>query len=193
MGFENVGRVWNPKTLEEYLSTIKKPDWCKAITLHHTGVPSLVQRPQGLNIGMIANIRDFYKNDNGWSAGPHLYIDEDEIYGLCDLRKKGVHAISFNKIAIGIEVLGWYDKEDPKTGRGLACWQTAAGAVRVLLNWLNLEPNEDTVLFHRDDPETCGTCPGTLVEKEWVIDLVKKSTQFSREEDRETRGGHAQV
>ena len=130
MGFENVGRVWNPKSLEEYLRTITKPDWCKAITLHQTSSPSLAQRPQGLSVGLIDKFRDFYKNDMGWSAGPHLYIDENEIYGMCDLRKKGVHAVSFNKIAIGIEVLGDYDREDPKSGRGLACWQECRGCYR---------------------------------------------------------------
>jgi len=68
---------------------------------------------------MIANIRDYYKNDLLWSAGPHLFIDEDEIYGMCDLRKKGVHAVSFNKTAIGIEVLGDYDG---KTLKAAGVW-----------------------------------------------------------------------
>ncbi len=177
MGYENVGRVWTYKSLEEYLRTIKKPDWCEAITLHNTGEPSLANRPTGFSVGNIGNIRNYYKNDLGWSAGPHLFIDEDEIYGMSDLRRRGVHAVSFNRNAIGIEVLGWYDKEDPKKGRGLACWQNAAAASGVLLNWLNLEPNEDTVLFHRDDPTTSKTCPGTLVKKDWILNLIKKSPQ----------------
>ena len=46
-----------------------------------------------------------YKNTLGWSAGPHLFTDEDQIWGMCDFSKKGVHAVSFNKRAIGIEVL----------------------------------------------------------------------------------------
>ena len=135
MGYENVGHVWSPQSLEEYLGTIKKPDWVEAITLHNTGVPSLGQRPKGLSVGQVGNIRDYYRNSLGWSAGPHLFIDEDEIYGMTDFRHRGVHAVSFNSYAIGIEVLGWYNKEDPKSGRGLSCWETATAAARVLLNW----------------------------------------------------------
>jgi len=172
MGYENVGRVWTPESLGQYLATIDKPDWCEAITLHHTADPSLADRPKGFTIRHIENIRDYYINKKGWSAGPHLFIDEDQIFGMCDLRKNGVHAISFNSYAIGIEVLGNYDSEDPKSDRGLACWQTAAAAVRVLLPWLGFDANLETILFHRDDEETDKSCPGTLVEKDWVLSLI---------------------
>ena len=172
MGYENVGRIWTPESLRQYLATIKKPSWCEAITLHNTAEPSLASLPNGLQIRTIENIRDFYINKKGWSAGPHLFIDEDQIFGMCDLRKKGVHAKSFNSYAIGIEVLGNYDSEDPKSGRGLSCWQNAAAAVRVLLDWLGIEANEETILFHREDPKTDKTCPGTKVKKDWVLSLI---------------------
>jgi hypothetical protein len=174
MGYENVGLVWTPDTLTQYLSRIKKSDWCEAITLHHTAEPSLVQRPKGFLIQHIESLRSYYRDDKGWSAGPHCFIDEDQIWGMCDFRRKGVHAVSFNRMTIGIEVLGNYHSEDPHSGRGLACWQTAAAAARVLLNWLDLDPSEDTVLFHRDDPETAKDCPGDQVKKDWVLSLIKK-------------------
>ncbi len=172
MGYENVGRVWTPESLAQYLSTIKKPKWCKAVTLHHTYDPSLAQRPDGFLIRHIENLRDWYISDKGWNAGPHLFIDEDQIFGMCDLRKQGTHAKSFNRSAIGIEVLGNYDREDPRSGRGLACWQNAAAAARVLLDWFGLAPSEDTILFHCDDPETDKSCPGTRVKKDWVLALI---------------------
>lgn len=172
MGYENVGRVWTPELLREYLATIKKPSWCKAITMHNTAEPSLKSHPNGLTIRTIEGIRDYYINKKRWSAGPHLFIDEDQIFGMCDLRKKGIHAKSFNIFAIGIEVLGNYDSEDPKSGRGLLCWQTAAAAVRVLLGWLSLEANEETILFHREEPNAHKTCPGTKVKKDWVLGLI---------------------
>ncbi|MFZ5450457.1 MAG: peptidoglycan recognition family protein [Thermodesulfobacteriota bacterium] len=175
MGFENVGRVWTKDSFTQYLSTIDQPEWCVAITLHHTGIPSLADRPNGFTVTHIENIRDYYIKI-GWSAGPHLFIDEDQIFGMCDLRKKGIHAKSFNKMAIGIEVLGNYESEDPKNGRGLECWQTAAAAARSLLNWLDLEADEETILFHRDDPKTDKTCPGTKVTKDWVLELIAAPT-----------------
>jgi hypothetical protein len=171
MGFENVGRVWTPESLEQYLAVLPRPDWCRSITLHHCGAPSLAQRPAGLTVRHIENIRDFYQSKS-WRSGPHLFVDDDQIFGMSDFRRRGVHAVSFNASSIGIEVLGDYDQEDPHTGRGLACWQTAAAASRILLDWLGIEPSEQTVHFHRDDPKTTKSCPGRKVTKEWVLSLI---------------------
>lgn len=173
MGFENVGLIWTPDSLAQYLATIQRPNWCTAVTLHHTAAPSLAQRPKGFLIDHIKNLQNFFQNEKKWSAGPHLFIDDDEIFGMSDLRRKGVHAVSFNSSAIGIEVLGDYDSENPLNGRGLACWSTAAAATRALLDWLGFKPDKDTVLFHRDDPTTKKSCPGSLVKKDWVLGLIE--------------------
>ncbi|UCV15021.1 peptidoglycan recognition protein family protein [Quatrionicoccus australiensis] len=175
MAYENVGLVWTPDSLVEYLASIEPPAWCRAITLHHTGAPSLAQRPRGFLLQHIRNLRDFYQNEKHWSAGPHLFIDDDEIFGMCDLQKKGVHAVSFNSSALGIEVLGDYDTEDPLSGRGLACWQTAAASCSALSSWLGLKVNAESILFHRDDPTTRKSCPGSKVKKDWFLKLIKTS------------------
>lgn len=172
MGYENVGRVWTADSFAEYLKTIEKPAWCKAVTLHHTGSPCLVDRPKGFLIQHMRNLQYFYQHEKGWSAGPHLFVDDDEMFGMSDLRNKGVHAVSFNGCAIGIEVLGNYDVEDPLSGRGLRCWTTAAACVKALLDWLGLPATPETVLFHRDDPTTKKSCPGSKVQKQWVLDLI---------------------
>lgn len=185
MAFENVGKVWTPASLGDALEKRAKPNWVKSITLHHTAEPSLGQRPNGLTIQHIINIREYYKKPKmvkgtmkpGWKAGPHLFIDEDEIFGMCDFAAKGVHAVSFNSTSLGIEVLGSYDigKEDPKSGRGLRCWKNAAAATKILLDWLGLQKSKHTILFHREDPETSKTCPGTAVTKDWFLDLIPEA------------------
>lgn len=172
MGYENIGKVWSANSFARYLEGQEPPAWCKAITLHHTGSPSLADRPKGLLIQLIHNLHDFYAGTKGWRAGPHIFVDEDEIFGMSDLRRPGVHAVSFNKLAVGVEVLGNYDLEDPSSGRGLACWRNAAAATGALLSWMNLSATEDTVLFHRDDPQTTKKCPGKRVNKEWVLGLI---------------------
>jgi hypothetical protein len=181
MGYENVGKVWSVNSFAQYLAQMAPPAWCKAITLHHTGSPSLADRPKGLLIQHIHNIKSFYVKDKGWSAGPHLFIDEDEIFGMCDLQTQGVHAASFNKLAIGFEVLGNYDAEDPKGKRGLDCWRNAAGAAAALLDWLKLPITSETVLFHRDDPQTNKKCPGKLVDKDWVLGLIHQAHDLTKE------------
>jgi hypothetical protein len=174
MGYENVGRVWTPTQLSQYLGTLERPAWARSITFHHTGVPSLAQRPRGFLPNHMTNLMGYYKG-LGWSSGPHLFIDDDQCWGLSDFRRFGVHAKSFNRNSIGIEVLGNYDVETPNNGRGQQCWNTAAAAGKALLAWLRLEPNALTVHFHRDDPKTTKTCPGKKVDKGWVLDLIRNS------------------
>lgn len=174
MSFANVGKTWRVEEFPKYLRGIESPAWARAVCLHHCGAPSLSQRPLGFIVPKhIENIRDYYRDKLGWSAGPHLFVDEHLLHGMTPLSFKGIHAKSFNGSAIGIEVLGDYDREDPFMGRGLACWINAARATKALLEWLGLGANNHTILFHRDDPKTSKSCPGKLIKKEWFFDLLK--------------------
>jgi hypothetical protein len=175
MSYNNVGKVWTLDSFGEYLKTIKPPSWAKAVCLHHTASPSLAQRPKGWAIQNIINMREFYKG-MGWRSGPHLFTDEDQIFGMTPLTETGVHARSFNRSAIGIEALGYYSKgqEDPKSGRGLQVWLNTADITKRLLNWLGLPVNDKTVLFHRDDPRTSKDCPGSQVSKDWILSLINQ-------------------
>ena len=175
MSFNNVGKVWSTISFEEYLKSLKKPAFAKAVCIHHTGAPSLKQRPNGFLIQHIHNIKSFYSSELGWRSGPHLFVDENEIFGMTPLTETGVHAVSFNRSAIGIEILGDYDAEDPSSGRGKQCVDVAARTTKLLLDWLELPVNSSTVLFHRDDPKTSKTCPGKKIKKDWFVDLVKAS------------------
>lgn len=172
VSYANVGKRWTPEQFRAYLATIPKPAWAKAVCLHHTASPSLAMRPGGLTEQHVKNLQSYYQNDLKWKAGPHLFADDHLILGLSPLTETGTHAKSFNGMAIGIEVLGDYDSEDPTSGRGLKAWQNGAAAAKALLDWLGLKASAQTVLFHRDDPKTSKTCPGTLVKKDWVLQLI---------------------
>lgn len=174
MSFSNVGTAWKIADFKSYLSTLQKPSFVKSIVLHHTAAPSLAMRPNGLTIQHIRNIQFGYVNVNKWSAGPHFFVDGKEIFGMTPVNVRGVHAVSFNSSSLGIEVLGEYDNENPLTGRGLACWQLAAETTKALCEWLGLEINNKTILFHRDDPRTKKTCPGRQVTKEWFLGLMNQ-------------------
>lgn len=176
MSYANVGKVWSAESFDEYLSSVEKPIWCKAVCLHHTAAPSLSMRPQGLLSQHIRNMEAFYRS-KGWRAGPHFFVDENEIFGMTPPDIRGIHAVSFNSNSIGIEVLGDYDSEFNDRGRGLECWKTAAAATAKLLNWLDLDINYSTVRFHRDDPTTKKTCPGIRVQKPWVLDLIRSANE----------------
>ena len=175
MSYANVGKRWSPSSFPAYLATLSRPAWAKSVTVHHCAAPSLAQRPYGFLDQHLHNLEDFYKNTKGWSAGPHGFTDENEIHGMSPFTAPGVHAVSFNRSSIGFEMLGNYDVEDPTTGRGLLVCITTAFAVRATLDWLGLPINEHTVLFHRDDPKTSKTCPGTRVKKDWFLNLVREA------------------
>jgi hypothetical protein len=170
MSFADVGRVWCAVSFREWVRAIRRPAWVKGVTLHHTAAPSLAQRPDGLSAQHMRNLQHYYQRQLGWSAGPHLFVDDVQINGMTPLTVRGVHARSFNLSHIGIEVLGDYDAEDPKRGRGLRAWQLAAQAVAVLVSEWEMLP--DDVNFHRDDPRTTKSCPGRKVGREWFLDLV---------------------
>jgi len=173
MPFENVGRVWSRQQFPIALASMAKPSWVKGITLHHTASPSLASRPSGFKMQHIENLQSFYQGELGWSGAPHLFVDDDQIFGMNQFSVPGVHAVSFNRTHLGIEVLGDYDTEDPLTGRGFECWMTALSATRSLLHWLDLPVT--SVNFHRDDPKTKKTCPGRKVEKSWVHHILLNS------------------
>lgn len=175
MSYANVGKRWSPSGLAEYLGTQSRPTWAKSITIHHTASPSLAMRPSGLLAQHMENLRNYYQNRLGWSRGPHFFIDDDEVLGMTPPTIKGTHAVSFNSSSIGFELLGDFDTEDPTTGRGLAVCTTGAAAARATLDWLGLPINEQTVLFHRDDPRTSKTCPGRKVTKTWFLDLIRNA------------------
>lgn len=174
MSFSDTGKFWTPDDFRGRITELQKPGWVRGITMHHTAAPSLLMRPSGFLPQHLRNMRDFYAG-MGWDSGPHLFVDDNGIWGMTPLAEKGTHARSFNGTHIGIEVLGDYDREDPLSGRGLKCWQKAADAVATLLRWICRDST--CVNFHREDPKTSKTCPGTKVAKGWFLDMVNGRLQ----------------
>ena len=175
MSFSSVGKVWDEASFRTHIranaSTIKR--WATGVTIHHTGSPCLADRPKGWTVQHLRNLAHFYGTELRWSSGPHFFTDEDQVFGLSPVISPGVHARSFNKSHIGIEALGNYDTESPGTGRGLEVWNTTARVVAILLEELGWD--ESCVNFHRDDPQTSKTCPGSKVSYDWFRGLVRNS------------------
>ncbi len=154
-----------------HLESLKFNTWKPScIVIHHCSEPSLAQRPIGFQSKHMENLRDFYEG-KGWHAGPHLFIDDHAVWTFSPMTEPGVHAVSFNKTGVGIEMLGDYDVEDPWTGRGLDVLTNTAKAVRGLMRRLSLD--ETCIRFHRDDPKTSKTCPGTKISHEQFLALVR--------------------
>jgi hypothetical protein len=169
--FPVIGKGFTPAEFGRYLADIT-PNEMKwkptAITLHHTYSPNLTQRPDGFTRTHMANFRSYYHLDLGWSAGPHLFVDDHLIWVFTPLHLRGVHAKGHNTYSFGIEMLGNFDLERPDMGRGDAVTDLAAAAVRLMNQRFGFE--KGALRFHRDDSEK--TCPGSLVQKEWFLEKV---------------------
>lgn len=175
MSFSNKGKVWHKSNFPAYLNGLKDSlTWADSVTVHHTWNPDLAMRPNGILGNHIENLYDWYSRKLGWSAGPHFFVDRDEVFGLTPPTGRGVHAISFNRNSIAVEMLGNFDKDDPRSGRGLEVVRMSAFVVASILKAMGRPANSQTIHFHRDDPRSSKTCPGTLIDKEWFIGLVRE-------------------
>ncbi|HEV2715317.1 MAG TPA: hypothetical protein VGU64_08645, partial [Terriglobales bacterium] len=53
----------------------------------------------------------YYRDENHWSGGPHLFVADDLMWVFTPLNVPGVHSPSWNRVAWGVELVGDYDKE----------------------------------------------------------------------------------
>ena len=163
---------FNADQFDSYCHSLQWTAWRPSfITLHNTAIPSLAQRPNGFTAQHIQNLVGFYRDTKKWSAGPHLFIDDKKIWAFTPLTMSGVHSPSWNKLAIGIEMLGNYATESFKTDRGLKVRHNAVAAMATLCAVLGLDP--DGIKLHKEDKATTHNCPGKNVKKDEVIAEVK--------------------
>ncbi len=169
-----VNKSFTTQQFDKYCRQLHWTSWRPSfIVLHNTASPSLADRPAGFTSQHIHNLENFYKNEQGWSAGPHLFIDDKQIWAFTSLTESGIHSPSWNKLAIGIEMLGNYDKESFSAGRGLKVQHNAIAAMITLCDVLGLDPQ--TIKLHREDPLTNHACPGKNVKKLAVIQQVQNA------------------
>lgn len=164
-----VAKSFTPETFDAYLKTLKfsiwRPQFC---VLHNTAIPALDDRPNGLTIDHIKGLETFYRDVQKWSAGPHLFIDDRQIWVFSPLTGSGVHSPSWNSISWGIEMLGDYNKDSFDSGRGLQVQNNAVAAISSLSALVGLTP--DSLRFHREDPKTTHKgCPGSNVVKSKIV------------------------
>lgn len=166
------GLSFTAEEFDKYCHTLSWTAWRPSfIVLHNTAVPSLAQRPAGFTPENIEALVVFYRDVQKWSAGPHLFIDDQRIWVFTPLTVSGVHSPSWNKLALGVEMLGDYAKESFDEGRGLLVRHNAVAAMASLCAVLGLDPA--TIKLHKQDPKTTHNCPGVNVRRSEVIGEVQ--------------------
>lgn len=158
-----VARNFSPTEFAEYVKGVRlgSAGWTpKFCVRHNTGAPSLAQRPNGLTHQHMLNLASYYSSPPlSWHAGPHLFVDDKQIWVFSSLLHPGVHSPSWNDVSLGIEQLGDFDSEDYSHGRGLAVQQNAIAAFAVLSHFAGIDSH--TMRDHREDVRTThADCPG---------------------------------
>ena len=130
------------------------------IVWHNTASPTLKRWHEFTRQHWMNGLASYYKG-LGWSAGPHLFIDDgDDGIGLfTPLNIRGTHSPSFNAQYIGIEHVGDYSSEDDDVGLGLKVKQNGIAATAILCNKLGIDPLK-MIKLHKEDPRTNHDCPG---------------------------------
>jgi hypothetical protein len=169
-----VNRAFTPQQFADHVAgllfTLWRPQF---VVLHNTGAPTLAQWRSGPASPQqrILNLEHFYRDTQGWSAGPHLFIADDFIWAFTPLTVSGVHSPSWNAISWGIEMVGDYDREDFSQGPGGAVAANTVSALATLHTALSLDPG--TLKLHKEDSKTTHDCPGRNVDKESMIARIE--------------------
>ncbi|HEX9107388.1 MAG TPA: N-acetylmuramoyl-L-alanine amidase [Longimicrobiales bacterium] len=151
-----VGEGFTAAQLEGYAAALAFGSWRpRFVVLHNTRLPTLAQWHERPGLEHLRHFERRYRDELGWSAGPHLFVADDLIWVFTPLDLPGVHSPSWNTLAWGVEVVGDYDSEPlsaavrANTVAALATLHAAGG----------LDPA--SLRLHREDPRTSHTfCPG---------------------------------
>ena len=155
-----------------YIRSLNYGSWRPSnFVIHNTASPTLYQWWNSVPPAQrMENLRQYYENDMGWSAGPHCFIDGKSWWIFTPFNVTGVHSPSWNGSMLGFECVGDYDTESDETGMGAEVMKMAhalSGEVCAYFGW-----SPDNLKFHKEDPATDHDCPGSNMVKPEFIDDV---------------------
>lgn len=154
-----VGRRFGADDFRAYVRALDFEAWFPHfVVVHNTQIPTLAQWKGKRNIDALV---EYYRDEQGWSAGPHLFIEPAGIWIFTPLSTPGVHSPSWNALSWGVEIVGDFDREELSEAHG----ELVVAALATLhdkMGWL-----ESNIRLHKDDPATTHTsCPGKNIRRE---------------------------
>jgi peptidoglycan hydrolase-like protein with peptidoglycan-binding domain len=160
-----VGKGFSSLEFQAYVEQLSFGTWRPSfVVLHNTSAPRLSQWHSTPGEQRMFNLQDYYRNQQGWSAGPHLFVADDKIWVFTPLTVPGVHSPSWNAVSWGVEMVGEYEEEDFSH----AVRENTIDALATLHAAVGLDPNG--LRFHKEDPQTTHKeCPGKNVNKPDII------------------------
>jgi hypothetical protein len=159
---------------DAYVSNFAMGAWRpNFVVVHNTGVPTFAQWHRVSGPARMKGLERYYRDDQHWSAGPHLFVADDLIWPFTPLYTPGVHAPSWNAVSWGVELVGDFNTEQVPS----ALLHNAVVALAALHRKGRLDPL--TIRFHKEDPLTTHkVCPGSKLSKPSLIAAVKGLTDL---------------
>lgn len=190
-----VGKSFTPNDFEKCVANLKFGLWRpRFVVVHNTSAPDLktwngwqARKPPITDEKWAQNLVGYYRDQQHWSAGPHLFVTPAGILAFSPLTGPGTHSPAWNSITWGVETVGEFEHE-PFAGAvrdnlvaALAILHAAAG-----LQPLPYERGVRGLHFHKEDPVTTHkSCPGKNMIKADLIAAVQREI-----EHRHPGGGH---
>lgn len=164
-----IGEYFTPVKFIDYVQGLTFPQWRpKFCVLHNTGIPTLADWHKVPGTQRMKGLERYYRDEQKWSGGPHLFVADDVIWVFTPLTVPGVHAPSWNAISWGVEMVGDYDREPLND----SVFHNAASALATLHDVIGLDPA--TLRLHKEDPLTTHRgCPGKAIVKADMIALIQ--------------------
>ena len=160
-----VGKSFTSQAFVTYVAGLSFTAWRpQFVVVHNTGDPTLTKWKTLPGARWMKGLERYYRDEQKWSAGPHLFVADDLIWVFTPLDTPGVHAPSWNGVSWGVEIVGDYDHEPFSD----ASRTNALSALTTLHAALGLDPG--MLRFHKEDPKTTHKhCPGVNVKKAALV------------------------
>lgn len=190
-----VGKSFTPDGFEKYLAGLKFNLWRpKFIVVHNTSAPDTKtwqgwqnRKPPITDEKWAQNLVGYYRDQQHWSAGPHLFITPAGILTFSPLTGPGTHSPAWNSISWGVETVGEFERDSfagpirDNLVATLAILHASAG-----LSPLPYQRGVRGLHFHKEDPKTTHkSCPGKNMVKTDLVAAVQKEI-----ERKHAGGGH---
>lgn len=154
-----VGSRFTPEQFQVYVSSLDFSSWKPQFVVLHS-MDSDRWR------GIPESERMHYFSFSYFSAGPHLFVDDQGIWVFSPLTKPGSHSKSWNKQSIGVVVVGAVSP-----GNAVAL-NNAVKTIAIIDAGLGIEPG--TLKFHSEDPlPPRANCPGKDFDKADIIRRIR--------------------
>lgn len=188
-----VGKSFSLAAFANYVEQTVFSAWKpRFVVLHNTSAPTLQQYLNYAKHGIsdeqwLKNLEGYYRDQQHWSAGPHLFIAPSKVLAFTPLNMPGVHSPSWNGVSWGVETVGEYETE-PFTPE---MRETVITALAILHAKRGLSP--DTLHFHKEDPKTTHkSCPGKhMIKADIIAGIHEKLATIPGEHLPDRPTGHA--